>query len=666
MRSFLKEKMFFIVLIFLSVLSCTRSIDQEKRECVDSLLSKGRIALFEDQSLAKRLLLKAMKEARDSIQYYDAYEAYTTLPFIENKYDSGVVLKKGLLIALERQERSQRRQELIASVNNSIGVYYGQMNKPDSAILFLKRALDCPPARESMPDLYINLTDQYKAKGNLSMAAYYLKQALSLSDSLNLDQLKFPIYYGLGDIYLGLRDFEQANKFYLLAEKDYNNRRFDEQVLFCNNRGNYYYYKKEYQKALSWFKKADHQLKPTDYVFFKNLVWANLSDIYLNLNQLDSCRFYLNRSEPYFKNIDHKSILYYLKTIKIGLAISENDNGVVERLMRTTDCTQGVEPNISMIRYGYLKDFYLRTKRYKEAYDCLDKMVFINDSLRDDITQKRIAELAMSYRQDSTIMKKNLLIDQQRLRVSELRLNKYTWILICILVSVTACFGYYIVRKRNKFLRLKYLDQINRFRINNVRNRVSPHFAFNVLDFEMQHLNDVQKSRFYTLVHLLRRSLDLTDRNSVKLDEEIDFVNDYVQLSKHKMGEDFFLIWNISSEVKIDKITIIPMMIQMPVENAMKHGLALVKGEKRIVIDISHQDKSIRIFIRDNGIGYYPNKQKSPNSIGNGVKILSQTIQILNENNVSKISFTIHNIERINESGTEVEYLIPDVYNFTI
>ena len=146
------------------------------------------------------------------------------------------------------------------------------MNKPDSAIIFLQKSLQCPPKAESKPDIYINLSDQYKFKGDLPTATYYLRLGLSVSDSLHLDKFKFPIYQGLADIYLALRDFKRADEYYLRAEKDYKNRRFDEKIIFCNNRGNYYYYKKEYKKALTYFKRAKKDLENTEFVFFRNLI----------------------------------------------------------------------------------------------------------------------------------------------------------------------------------------------------------------------------------------------------------------------------------------------------------------------------------------------------------------------------------------------------------
>lgn len=47
------------------------------------------------------------------------------------------------------------------------------------------------------------------------------------------------------------------------------------------------------------------------------------------------------------------------------------------------------------------------------------------------------------------------------------------------------------------------------------------------------------------------------------------------------------------------------MIVQIPVENAIKHGLAGKDGEKELTIRISREGKGVRIVICDNGRGIF-------------------------------------------------------------
>ncbi|NCC10370.1 MAG: hypothetical protein EOM31_07690 [Bacteroidia bacterium] len=240
------------------------------------------------------------------------------------------------------------------------------------------------------------------------------------------------------------------------------------------------------------------------------------------------------------------------------------------------------------------------------------------------------------------------------------------WMLVFILGSLTSVCLFCVIRKRTKLQRIKYINQVNKFKIINIRNRLSPHLAFNVLSREMQFLDVSQKQRLCTLTHLLRESLLLTDKNFIKLSEEINFVTQFVSLYDYKDGEDVSLIWNISPDIKAEEFDLFPMMLQIPIENAIKHGLSLVDGEKRIVIDVTKEKNRTYIRIQDNGLGYNLNRRCFSSGTGSGLKILNQIIHVLNTNNVEEMSVSIRNIDSPNETGTLVEYYILDGYNFII
>ena len=651
-------------LLILGSCSDKNSLENKQEQRVDSLIGAGRDSLFSDIPAAKKYLQEAMNRTKDSMKYYDAFEAYSSIYYLENKYDSGLLMKQKTLAFLEKQPKATRRQELMASVYNAIGVYYAQMNKPDSAIIFLQKSLQCPPSIESKPDLYINLSDQYKFKGDLPTATYYLRLGLAVSDSFDLDKFKFPIYLGLGDIYLGLRDFKRADEYYLRAEKDYPNRKFNEKVIFSNNRGNYYYYKKEYRKSLACFKRAEKDLESTNYDFFKNMVYGNISDVYLNLNQLDSCKYYYEKAEPYFKSINHKTILYYINATKIGVAVAENNFALARKLQQEIKSDEGIEPNILSIRTEYLEKLALNTSDYKSAYQYLKKRITVNDSLRDDATQQRIADLDMQYNQDSTLMKKDLIIQKKSAEAQTFKLSTYLWILISLVGLISAIFGYYIIKKRNNMQRMKFIEQISNLRIGNIRNRISPHFMFNVLNNEMQGVDEEKKQRLFTLIHLLRKSLEMTEETSIMLIDEIDFAKTYIELNKQKVGDNLTVSWDISEHVDLNNARIIPMMLQIPIENALKHGFPSVEGEKKLSIKMLREEEGIRIFVTDNGKGYHPNGVSSPTSTGTGLRVLNQTLQILNARNRQKAVFLIQNIGTQGETGTKVEIFIPHHYKY--
>ena len=164
---------------------------------------------------------------------------------------------------------------LLGTLKNTVGNYYSFLDKTDSALLCYSEAyqeIRQSEMEHKIPDIYINIADIYARKGAYDQRARYFRQALFVSDSLGImDRMSFPIYFGLGETYMELRDFDLSDHFYRLAEKELDSRNLSEKFTFCNSRGNYYYYKEEYAEALPWFLKAREVVRPTHMDFYTNV-----------------------------------------------------------------------------------------------------------------------------------------------------------------------------------------------------------------------------------------------------------------------------------------------------------------------------------------------------------------------------------------------------------
>ena len=105
------------------------------------------------------------------------------------------------------------------------------------------------------------------------------------------------------------------------------------------------------------------------------------------------------------------------------------------------------------------------------------------------------------------------------------------------------------------------------------------------------------------------------------------------------------------------------MVVQIPVENALKHGLAGIDGLKLLGISVCRKGSGILIDICDNGRGYSPQTLSSTRGTGTGLKVLYQTIQLLNDKNREKIRFEIKNLVNNGQTGTQVLIYIPLDYS---
>jgi len=255
---------------------------------------------------------------------------------------------------------------------NSKGLYYMETDRRDSAILFFEEAIEIIEIinkKNLLPDVFINLADCYQHNGNYSLSGFYYRKALFISDSLGIEENYYPIYSGMGRLYNELENFELADEYFYKAEKYINNASDYEKYYFANSRGNYYYNTKEYDKALEWFRKAYYFTLTFSHTNPKAIVEANMGEIFLLTNQLDSAQYYLDCSKGSWGDLYiQPSIKFYIDGLFASLALQRNEVFEAEKLLLQEYDTNDIVPLFLYSHNRRMQQFYELKKDYKNAY----------------------------------------------------------------------------------------------------------------------------------------------------------------------------------------------------------------------------------------------------------------------------------------------------------
>ena len=644
-----------------------------EQSLIDSLEVRAQDSLFSNLPYSRSLLRNAMRQAQDSMSYYRLMGLYGKTFFISSDFDSILYYNRPVKEYDKRAAACPRWNDVLSDVYNIEGNVWMQLNQPDSAVAYYEKSYAYRLKGDKahlLSDICMNLADAHLHRGELAHTASYYRRALFICDSLHLSEhSKFPVYCGLGQTYMDLRDFDLSNHYYELAGQFFDEMTVSEKWVYLNNRGNHYYYKKDYQEALVYMRQAAELI--ADYpqmVFESNLSKVNLGDLYLLTNRLDSAENNLNEGYRYFSEIKNNSAMNNIETQMIDLSLKKANIARAREMIARTASTGHVDANMLTIRNQYLQHYYEKAGDYRNAYEYLKRDYQLNDSIRSERIRTRVAELDMRYRQDTIVLRKEMQIQRQAGEVRVLKLSMYIWVLVCLLLAAGTVVIIWYMRKKREFLRERFFQQINRVRMENLRGRISPHFTFNVLGREINQFNGSEevKNNLMELVKYLRRSLELTEKLSVSLQDELDFVQSYIRLESGRVGEDFTVSVVVEEGLDAKSIMIPSMIVQIPVENAIKHGLAGKDDEKELTIRISREGKGVRIVICDNGRGYLPQVASSTRGTGTGLKVLYQTIQLLNTKNKNeKIRFNIDN-RNDGQTGTQVSVFIPFHFSYDL
>lgn len=125
-----------------------------------------------------------------------------------------------------------------------------------------------------------------------------------------------------------------------------------------------------------------------------------------------------------------------------------------------------------------------------------------------------------------------------------------------------------------------------------LKNQVNPHFLFNTLNTltGVVEQNPEKASEFIRkLSDIYRYVLEQKDRETITLKEELKFVDDYVYLSKIRYGNGLV----VEKDIANTDLFIVPLGLQMLIENAIKHNI--ISDDKPLFIEIGSNDEYIYV-----------------------------------------------------------------------
>ena len=225
------------------------------------------------------------------------------------------------------------------------------------------------------------------------------------------------------------------------------------------------------------------------------------------------------------------------------------------------------------------------------------------------------------------------------------------------------------IRKREQektamIKRINELEQLSR------KAQMNPHFIFNSLNSIQQYVMDADVAGANKFIsgfsRLIRQTLDFSSRPEISLEEELDYLTNYLDIERTRLENAFAWEVQIDNTVNPADYYIPPMILQPFVENSVRHGLRFRKDkEGKVIISVKRQGDHLVCILEDNGVGrkaalHY--KSISPiNYQSKGLSLTADRIEMFNKEHEQKISMQIDDLEdeAQNALGTRVTIHFP-------
>lgn len=288
-------------------------------------------------------------------------------------------------------------------------------------------------------------------------------------------------------------------------------------------------------------------------------------------------------------------------------------------------CKKIAFPPMIANAYSLLYEIAVQSGNYKEALAAMTAEKQITDSLQNADRNKVINELEKKYNQE-----------KNEKTIQELALQKQVYILVLVVVLLLGAAVVLFLRQQS--LKQQQKAAAAEQRLN--RARMNPHFFFNTLSglqtAALEEGGIKVAGKIAKLSRIMRATLESTYREFNSIEEEIVFLENYLQLH---------LPANVQYQIVLDKeidasaVMIPSMLIQPFIENSILHGFSGIDYPGKLLIRFSQEAAQLSVKISDNGKGFTAQTDKT--HVSRASQIIEDRLYLLAKQYRSKANYRI-------------------------
>ena len=484
----------------------------------------------------------------------------------------------------------------------------------------------------------IGLNHMYLGNYPVSMKSF--QSGLLLLELTNNEESQFyaEILGNKALLYEKLSDFEKALEF---QHKALNIHTKNEYQLGVSNTytniGQLYGHLEEPEKALAMFNKA-LEIK---YMLGNKLGIANaLSNLGIAHNQLNNYQKsyeFLTEAKSIYEKLEHNSNLSSVHTSLGNLLLDQN--GIVDADKNFAQALEYAnrsnDKRAAYLAKNGLSEAAYRSADYKRAFLLFQEVAILKDSLlstekRDELAQ---IEAKFEYEKEKALLQadfeKERLLNKTKLEHQILVRNMSIGSGLFGMVVLTV--GFLLVKRKKE---AELSSKIATSELETLKAQLNPHFIFNTLNSINSYMvkNKKEEASAYLIrfSKMMRKILDHTRQDEIPLDEEIEFLDNYIKLEQERLEGKFSYSIEVDPNIDLEETYMPPSLLQPIVENSIWHGLSKKDKGGYLKIGFAQQGKNLVCAIEDNGLGMPTENNKTAGHTPFGKSSVQNRLELLN------------------------------------
>jgi|GEM_PF-2543188 len=461
--------------------------------------------------------------------------------------------------------------------------------------------------------IYLNLGHTYQEMGQLEKAVEYISKSLVYAKQSKNRSFQLTAMNNLGIVYFGLQQYDQAEDYYnrsLAMAKELNKTSSIPSIQL--NLGNVRFMQEDFQGALEAFSGALEIGEATGDSAHLPSRYINVGLAYYGMKRPEPALRSMKKGLETARAIGNRPLeATALRNMAGVAALKEDYQGAIQYILKSLVIYEDLKQGPAMSRsYPILADYYAKTKQFRLAYESQVKYSDLKDSINQDRLDSKLAEQLAVFETDrletqNDSIQNALTISEQAGQIKDLEISRYTYaiiglvgFLVLILVSVFLIIRSQKLKERLRIAELKHTA---------LRARMNPHFLFNALNSIQNAILNRDKMVAYEyhakFSDLMRMVLMHSDQKSIKLSDELEALELYLELEQFRTSQGFEFHIHLAPDIDPESQEIPSMLLQPFVENAIFHGVLNRETPGSINIRIQKRSGFLQCGIEDDGVG---------------------------------------------------------------
>jgi len=186
-----------------------------------------------------------------------------------------------------------------------------------------------------------------------------------------------------------------------------------------------------------------------------------------------------------------------------------------------------------------------------------------------------------------------------------------------------ALFAIWVINRLIVLSKLK--NEKSKSEILHLQSQVNPHFFFNTLN-NLYGLVEKDSKKAQQLIlklsDLMRYSIYEGQKDKVTLEEEVDYLKNYVDLQKMRYHKQVDVTFNL--HIQEEGCQVMPLLFIILLENAFKHGVEKLREDAYVHISLISSEEDIKFAIENNF-----DSNELPEEAGIGLKNLKRRLELV-------------------------------------